>query len=406
MKKAILFLLVISLSLTFTGCMGQSVELKDLTVIQGIGVDKKDDELSISMQVFDATKASGNANELSGNLTKVLYAEGKSIYEAIYQAATHIGGDPFASQNRLIVLGEDLVKENIKGIMDYFVRDNETRLNVTVAIAKGEAKEILESDNSDALVPADEVVKLIRASEDDLIAPNTDVLSILKPMTETGGDFYITAIKVKEEKEEEKQGESGSDSGQQQGKEEGKSDEKKEAKKVITDGVGVFKDDKLIGYLNEDETKGLLWITGKVSGDILVVDEEEVGQVSAEVLEVTPKIKFSLENDIPVCTISIQCFMGVDEIQKNKEENFTLGTMDSVEEKISKSISENIEKTINRCINDYDVDIFRLNDYFRNFNPTLYKQVKDDWHEYIKTIQFRTDVSTQISRVGERVIKK
>lgn len=404
MKKALLFLLVISLSFTFTGCMGKGVELKELTVIQGIGVDKKDDELGISMQVFDATKASGNANELSGNLTKVLNSKGKSIYEAIYQSATQIGGDPFTSQNRLIVLGEDLVKENIKGTMDYFFRNHETRMNVTIAIAKGEAKDILQSDSSDALIPADEVVKLIQTSEDDLITPKTDVLSVLKPMKETGGDFYITALKIKEEKEE-GQGESGGDSSQQQGKEEGKS-EKKETKKVVTDGVGVFKEDKLIGYLDEDETKGLLWITGKVSGGVLVVEDEEVGQISTELLEVTPKIKFSLENDVPVCTISIHCFTGVDEIQGNKEENFTLETLNSVEKKIGESISEKIQKAINRCINDYNVDIFRLNDYFRNFNPSLYKQVKDNWHDYIKTIQFRTDISAKITRVGEKVIKK
>ncbi len=406
MKKMLLFLLIISLSVTFTGCMGKEVELKDLTVVQGIGVDKKNDELNISIQVFDPAKASGSANELSGNLTKILHSQGKSIYEAIYKSAAQIGGDPFTSQNHIIVLGEDLVKEDIKGLMDYFFRNHETRMNVTIAIAKGEAKEILQSDASEALIPAEDVVKLIQASEEDLIAPKTDVLSVLKSMKEIGGDFYITALKIKEEEEEQEQGSSGSGGKQEKGSGEGESGNQEKKKDVVTDGVGVFKENKLIGYLDEDECKGLLWITGKVSGGVLVVQTEEVGQISTEIIDVVPKIQFSLENDIPVCSVNINCFLSADEIQGNKEENFTLETLDAVEKQIGDSIKKKIEKAINKCVQEYNVDIFRLNDYFRNYNPGLYKQVKDNWHDYIKTIQFRTDISVQITRVGEKVIKR
>lgn len=401
MKKLLLFLLVFSLSFTFSGCMGKGLELKDLTVVQGIGVDKKEDGLSVSIQVFDSAKASGSANELSGNLTKVLNSHGKSIYEVIYKSAAQIGGDPFISQNRIIVFGEDLVKEDISKIMDYFYRNHETRMNVVVAIAKGEAKEILQSDTGEALIPAEDVVKLIQSSEEDLIAPKTDVLSVLKPMKESNGDFYITALKIKEEEQE--QGDSGGGEKNSGGEESGR--QEKEKKDVVTDGVGVFKGNKLVGYLDEDESKGLLWITGKVSGGVLVSQTEEVGQISTEIIDVVPKMQFSLEDNVPVCSVNINCFLSADEIQGD-EENFTLETLESVEKQIGDNIKEKIEKTINKCIQDYNVDIFRLNDYVRNYNPGLYKQVKGTWHDYIKNIQFKTDISVQITRVGERVIER
>ncbi len=409
MKKLILLLLVFSLSFTFSGCMGKGVELKDLTVVQGIGVDKKEDELSISIQVFDPAKASGSANELSGNLTKVLNSQGKSIYETIYKSSVQIGGEPFTSQNRIIVLGEDLVKEDIKEIMDYFFRNHKTRINVVIAIAKGEAKEILQSDTGEALIPAEDVVKLIESSEENLIAPKTDVLSVLRPMKEIGGDFYITALKIKEE--EQKQGEqeqSGSGGGEKQGEGSGGGEnggQEQEKKDVVTDGVGVFKENKLIGYLDEDESKGLLWITGKVNGGVLVSQTEEVGQISTEIIDVVPKMQFSIEDNIPICSIKISCFLSADEIQGN-EENFTLETLEPVEKQIGDNIKEKIEKTIKKCVQDYNVDIFRLNDYVRNYNPGLYKQVKGTWHDYIKNIQFKTDISVQITRVGERVIER
>lgn len=200
----------------------------------------------------------------------------------------------------------------------------------------------------------------------------------------------------------------GESPGKEDKKEESSGGEKgvgKEKKKVSAEGVGVFKENKLIGYLDEDETKGLLWITDKVSGGVLVTESKEVGQISTAVLEVVPKLQFTMEEDVPVCSISMNCFVGADEVQGD-ENDFTLETLSAVEKEIGDNIKEKIDKSINRCINDFNVDIFRLNDYFRNFNPNLYKQVKDNWHDYIKTIQFKTDVSVQITRVGERVIKR
>lgn len=383
MKKLVALLLCLGLLGMLSGCMGKGVELKELTVIQGIGVDKEEDEINVSLQVFDAAKASGNANELSGNLTKVLESKGKSIYDAIYKSATLIGGEPFASQNRMIVFGEKLAKSGIKSHMDYFFRDHETRLNVTVAICKGDAKEILSADCDEALIPIEKVENLIKTSESNLITPHTDVFSVIKPIHELEGDYYITALKVEKEK---KDGE--------------------EKKKVVTDGVGIFKGNQLAGYLGQEESKGLIWLNGKVDNGIIIVDYPSVGQISAEILNCNTKLSIQYDGDTPVGIVTVDCTLSVDEIQGGTDENFTLKTIAPIQQVINENIAETISQTISRCVYDYNVDVFRLRDIMKKTYPQKFKSVENQWHDFIKTMEFRMQINSQITRIGEEAIHK
>lgn len=384
-----------------SGCMGRGTELKDLTVVQGIGVDADEDgEVKVSMQVFDAAKASGSASELSGNLTKVIEAKGKSVYEAIYKSAVIIGGEPFISQNRVIVLGEDSAKSGVKGIMDYFFRDHETRVNVTLAMCRGDAKDILDADAEMGLIPIETVERLIKTSERNLITPHTDAFSVLKPMHEAQGDYYITALKA----ETEQQGGEEKQSGEKSGGEEQKVSEEK--KKVKTDGVGIFRDNMLAGYLDEEESKGLIWLNAKAKGGIVVVDYEPIGRVTGEILNAHKELSMHFEDGRPICDVSIKCALNVDEIQGGSEEKFTVEAIAPMQSAFNEEISKAIEKTLTRCVYDYNVDVFRLRDIMKNSCPQEFKAFEPQWHDFIKTIEFRLLVNTEIVRAGEEAVRK
>lgn len=400
MRKLLAVCLLLCL---LTGCMGSGTELKDLTVIQGIGVDKdeEEDEVNVSLQVFDAAKASGNAGELSGNLTKVVEGKGKSVYDAIYKSAGTIGDEPFVSQNRVVVLGENLAKSGIEGVTDYFFRDHETRINVTVAMCKGDAKDILNADTDEGLVPIETVENLIETSEKNLITPRTDIFYVLKSMYEAEGDYYITALKAEEEQDggkQEKGGEGKSGSEEKQG------DEPK--KKVKTDGVGVFRDNKLTGYLDEEESKGLIWLNAKADGGIVIADCEPIGQITSEILKSKTKIEMSFEDEKPVCDISVECTLNIDEIHGGNEDEFTVEAIIPVQTAMNEKIAETISKTISRCVYDYNVDVFRLRNVMKNAYPNEFKAVEPQWREFIKTIEFRIFVNAEVVRAGEETVRK
>lgn len=401
MKRAALICVLLCL---LTGCMGRGTELKDLTVVQGIGVDGGGDELEVSLQVFDAAKASGSANELSGNLTKVIEGKGKSIYEALYKSAAAIGGEPFVSQNRVVVLGENLAKAGIKEIMDYFFRDHETRINVTLAMCKGSARDVLNADSEEGLIPIETVERLIETSEHNLITPHTDVFSVLKPMHEAEGDYYITALKAEaeqqggEKKSEEEKGGEKSGGGEQKGSE--------EKKKVKTDGVGVFRNNALAGYLDEEESKGLIWLNAKAKGGIVVVDYEPVGRITSEILNADKRLSMHFEDGKPVCDVLVECTLNIDEIQGGGEDEFTIEEIAPVQQAFSEEISKTIEKTLSRCVYDYNVDVFRLRDVMKNSCPNEFKAVESQWHDFIKTIEFRLSVNAKVVRAGEEAVKK
>jgi spore germination protein KC len=66
-------------------------------------------------------------------------------------------------------------------------------------------------------------------------------------------------------------------------------------------GLGAFSDDKLVGWLNEAESKGCGYIIGAVERSIEYASKDG-SEVSFEILKAKSRIKASVENNAPRST--------------------------------------------------------------------------------------------------------
>ena len=64
-------------------------------------------------------------------------------------------------------------------------------------------------------------------------------------------------------------------------------------------GAAMFKNDKLVGWLDEKEARGLNWVLGKVKSGVIVVKSpyNEKDLVSLEIIRASSKIIPSIENE-------------------------------------------------------------------------------------------------------------
>lgn len=181
-------------------------------------------------------------------------------------------------------------------------------------------------------------------------------------------------------------------------------EEKKKEQKIIPDGVGVFSDNKLKGYLDKDETRGLLWITSSMNKGSIVVEPYELGSVSTEILYTNTKLDISLADNVPHVHIRVNNRLNVNEYNRTNQKELSFADLAAIENKVNEDVKEQINATVKKCIFEYNADIFRLDAHMKKAYPSLYKSVEENWHEYVKNMIFEVDVSTTIIRVGEEAI--
>ncbi|MDX9871313.1 MAG: Ger(x)C family spore germination protein, partial [Clostridia bacterium] len=233
--------------LLLSGCWSRR-ELNFLAIVEGFGVDKdrSTGEVVASHQIIkpDVAKAGQGASEgggSSGSPVWNLTARGKTFFDAIRKGSLQSPRRLYYGHNKIIVIGEEAAKGGISPYLDLAGRDPELRPGVWVFIARGTtAEEIINAQsvqNPISSTVIDDMAKVSRASSYSAPIAIEDFLRILNSEPTA---VYAPGIIIGERI-------------------------KKDGQELVgfrLSGTAVFIDDKLIGWLDEEETRGLLWLLG------------------------------------------------------------------------------------------------------------------------------------------------
>ena len=365
-----------------TGCISKSVQLKDKYVVQAVGIDIENGNCNMSFQTFNTAESGGAGAELKGNLTTVYTATGKSVFEAVRNNTAIVGRKPFFAHNRIIVIGEETAKQGLENYIDFFVRDHDNRVTVLLAVAKGKAENIVKSTCGKSLIPAEEVEKVLESGEYSSKAARVEVADAISLMQDKYSDIYIPVLT---EEKGEKEGESF----------------------VKANGTAIFKDTKVAGYLNEDETRGMLFIINKIQTGIIVADLSKGRKTSFEILRSKTKVDVSVKNGVPTYDIKISCAGNVGELDNNEEINLKISQLNVVKEAIQKEIETEVSAAIQKCLYEYDSDVFKFGRMLMWKDPKYFKTVEGSWHDQLKKIKVNVSTDVTIKRLGqEAAVKK
>lgn len=150
--------------LLFTGCTG-SRHLKDLFIVEGLGIDYYDNNLSVTLQGLKVNVSNASDTPL-GNMVVNTSASGTTVSNAINNIAKAVSKRAFFGHNKIIVLSKELAQKDIKNYIDYFLRSEDSRADVAICVSKEKAKFILESKENDANVPSENILFLINNNEE------------------------------------------------------------------------------------------------------------------------------------------------------------------------------------------------------------------------------------------------
>lgn len=386
-RKILSVLLMITLIVT-SGCWSRQ-ELNELAVVMALGIDTHKDGYAVSAQVLNSSEMATKRGGSIGSLPVVTYKSvGKTVPDALQRMLSMAPRMLYLSHVRVLVLGEDLARQGVSDVLDYVSRNHQLRTDFFMLIARDEkASDILEVVTPFEYIPADSLYSSILISQKKWAATGKVTLQqFITELKKSGSDPILSGVQL-----------NGSLA-------EGQSVDnvKKISPSTLLQhaGVGVFKGDRLVGWLGEPPSKTVNYVLNKVDSTVGYVSCPDSGIVGFTVNRADTSIdvtlnaenvpQFSVKLEIEADVNSVQCPIDIDQpsviaaLERNMEDKY----------------DSNIKKHIVNVQQRYGADIFALGEVLHRKYPQVWKTYRNHWGESFKSVKIVIHSNVAIRRIG------
>ncbi|QSQ07971.1 Spore germination protein B3 [Koleobacter methoxysyntrophicus] len=387
--RIINLLLVFALSFSASGCWSRR-EINDLAIIMAAAVDKAEEEgkVRLAVQIVKPEmigKKKGDSN--SGSTEEAFWvaaSTGNTVYDAERMLTAHVPRSLFWSHCRAVIIGEDLAREGVAQILDFFDRRHDMRRRMWFLIAKGEARDTLEVHRYIEKTSGNALHMLLQHAYDHSKGYYiSDINQFLKRLSSKGTHPAAARVETVH----------GGGGGEKE----------KETELKLT-GTAVFKADRLIGWLDETETRGLLWVMGKAERGVIPVPcpahDKQDDKVSLMTMRAKSKIVPVICDDKVAITVEIEVEgdIGAQDCQEN------LATPDkiaSLNKRYAEAVRKEVLKALNKAKDEYKVDIFGFGEAVMRKYPRVWEKLEKKWNdEVFPTIEVNIKVKANVRRTG------
>jgi len=375
-KGMVLFAFFLAIPLFVSGCWSYK-ELTDINVVTGVGLDMTEDgKFLLTVQVAEpgaiqSTASSGSGGG-SGPIKPVFVAsnEGETIFEAIREMLATVDKKLFFSTAQVLILSERLAQDSLQESLDFFQRDHEVVYLMNVLVAKGVSPaEILAMESNMDTIPAVYINETVENTAYRGTGRKTMLIDVIKDMDCKGKQPVIGQIT--------KAGEN----------------------MVRTEGLAVFKNGKLVGWLDPYETRGFQFATNEITNAIVNIPVEE-GKMTMEVFRARGEIDVAFEDEEPaslIVRVKLEANVGGHE---GKGKLDTPDKLLALEKVLEETIKEEIEKVLKKTQEEYSSDIFGFGMHVHKYHPRYWKKAEDVWDKIFSRLPADIQVDAKIRRTG------
>lgn len=354
-----LFLLLLLL----TGCWNRrEIETMGFSLAAGFDWNEETEMYEVTVQIVNPRALAKEAGGAEQQTTWVVTATGHTVFDAIRNLTDVSPRKIWWGHTQVLVVGEAAARRGMRPALDFVSRDGEARGLFWVLITRGKAREILTRPTNAAKIGALELVELIK-SERWNAATHTvrmhDFLIMLSGHGAATTGLVELARRDFDPSEESAHMEGG----------------------PSTDfrllGNAVFRGDRLIGYLSEVETRGMLWVKGKFKGGIVHVPCPDHGIIGMEIVHAAASVQPFLEKSRPAFSVTIK----VDANIGDKECAVPFRTPEAfaqLNERLGKAVKGEIAAVLDAS-HRLGADLFGFGDRLEQELPVVWRRVEKDW---------------------------
>jgi spore germination protein KC len=357
-RITLLVLLTIINSIVVTSCWNYR-EVDELSIVAGVAVDKGTNGLyKITAEII---KISGGKD--TKTMAKTITMEGRTMFDAVRNGISLSGKKLYWSHTKVIILSKEIASEGIIKVIDWYSRDSETRADVHILISEGKsAGEIFSGQGVTEEIKSFVLDDMLKNQESMSKAPVTDILKFNNDLKAEGICAIAPVVNLK----------------QMDG--------------IMLPnimGTAIFKSDKLVGFLNGEETKNMIFVRNEIKGGVLIEGmqgNDLTIPVSLEIFknktQVTPVTN---GKDIEI-NININTIAAIDEIEGTENLIDDEGRK-KLEQNAGKMLKAQIESIIDKMQSVYDADIFGFGAKLREDKIKVWYRVNNNWEETFKDLK-------------------
>lgn len=373
-------LLLVSIGLLLSGCWDRT-EVNDLAFITAAAIDKKGKgEIELSVQIYSPRPAGGQQGIESGgssgkDQTFVRSAVGITLIDAMARLQEEVSRKLFWGHTDIYIFGENQARHGIRDFVDFIQRYPQTRERAQVFVSRGHAKELLES------VPALErdSAEVLREMAKSRLGMNVTVKDLAEMLSSDDGGAVLP---IAESLPPETEGANRKSS-------------------PYVSGTAIFKGDKLVGYINDKETRGLLWVRDQIKQAIITIEPKEAkGHISFTMIrsrtEVIPKIR----NENWSVTVKITAEVDISQ-NASKLDLMDSKILGSLETQLEKEIKHRMNQALDKAQHQMKVDVFGIGETFHRRYPREWNAEKGHWSKRFPNVSIRIEPEVKIRRPGQ-----
>ena len=402
-KKLLILPLLICIFIILSGCWDY-LEYENMAVISAVGVDynSQTDEFVISLQKLSATKAGtqsvGQSETQVNKVGAVHTITCKTMYEGMNKFQSIISNKLFFGYTDVLLISEDAAKYKLLDIIDLVDRTPSLRANTNIAIVKNAVETLSTVDYSKTMPSSSEISNLIQQSVNSGLSRPVTLQDFEEMLAISGLEAVSPYIKASSNEETEAKG----------GVEDGIRSYQERIGNHILAGTAVFKGDKFLGYLNEKESLGYLWITGKqVHNYKTSLPKAEEDYAYYYIKSSKSSLSVELSDNKPVIKIKISTMAELRKDSNTIESTFILEKeLGELEANLSESIRSDIEAALKKCQKEYKTDVFGFGFELFRKDPKLWTdKYEKEWDKIYTELPVYISVDSIINSTGTNIKK-
>ncbi len=375
MRKRILCFLCCLLSTAILAGCWNYVGLNEIEIVAGFAVDI-DEQTGQYLVTYETVDVATNVKE-TGPISKIIQAEGRTLFDTARNAKMREQHKLYFGDTLVLIIGQEVLKkEDLEGILSWFLHDAEIRETMYIAISAEEyAYDIFVKVKENKSLASFVLHDIFRRDKEVTSSAHDVLLYQAYNMLKTEGkSLSLPLVHLVQNGD-----------------------------KMLNElfGTAVFKGQRMVGSLNPEESKYLLFVLDEVKGGVITLpmNDDERYDITLEISENHTKVSYENDNGEIIMNIETDTVVYLDESHQNID--MTDKTqIKALEVAAGEVIGQNIQKTIQKVQREYNSDIFGFGSTINKTNHALWEQISPEWDSLFPQLKVQIKSKVRIANTA------
>lgn len=368
--SVLLFLFIV-----LSGCSDQmEIDRISFPVAMGIDFDETNNSIKVYAQISTTSSSLGGQPQTQKTF-KMLEGQGDTLLDAMADITSKDSQNISWKHITVVIITYKMAKHGISNELDLLCRFQQIHMNSYLMITDEDLKELLDSKPKiESSLPSPlGGIRLI--SEQSSHSKAITIREFVMAYLNDGMEPIITKV----------------------------SSTIGEGKEIEIDypGLGVFKRDKLVGDLDEDETRGAILIYGRKNISRIsmpVSKNSKHKEFTIRSIRSVPEIIPDMQQNIPCINIKLE----IEYILAQSSIPTIIDTIevDRINKQVEEYIMESAETAIFKTQKELSSDIFGFGEKIYRKYPKYWLENKEHWNDIFPNININIEVKANLKNTG------